>query len=91
MAKATFVKVKPEVKPEVKVMLELSIQEAALLYAITGGISASGEVGAGISSIYTSLKEIPRVSTYGIDIVRHIFKDHWQMYIREPNLPKDNW
>ncbi len=88
MAKATIVEVKP-VKPDEKVMLELSIQEAALLYAITGGISSSGKVGENLGHIYHALKEIPRVSTYGKDVICHIFKDQWQMYIREANLPEE--
>jgi hypothetical protein len=88
MAKATIVEVKP-VKPDEKVMLELSIQEAALLYAITGSTAASGKVGENLGHIYHVLKEIPRVSTYGNDVIRHIFKDQWQMYIREANLPEE--
>ena len=88
MAKATIVEVKP-VKPDEKVMFELSIQEASLLYAITGGISSSCQIGENLGHIYKALKEIPRVSTYGNDIIRHIFKDQWQMYIRESNLPEE--
>ena len=91
MAKATIVEVKPvkPVKPDEKVMFELSIEEASLLYAITGGISSCGKVGENLCHIYKALKEIPRVNTYGNDIVRHIFKDQWQMSIKEANLPEE--
>ena len=88
MAKATIVEVKP-VKPAEKVMLELSIEEASLLYAITGGTAASGKVGENLGHIYHALKEIPRVSTYGNDIIRYVFKEQWQLHIKEANLPEE--
>jgi len=88
MAKATIVEVKP-VKPNEKVTLELSIQEASLLYAITAGISASGKVGENLGNIYFALKEIQRVKVYGNNMVKHICGGGWHFNITERTIPEE--
>lgn len=88
MAKATIVEVKP-VKPDEKVMLELSIEEASLIYAITGSISASGKVGDNLGIIYRALKEIQRVKAYGNDIVMHICRGGCNLNIADGTIPEE--
>ena len=88
MANATIVQVKP-VKPNEKVMLELSIEEASLLYAITASISASGKVGDNLGHIYHALKEIQRVKAYGNDMVVHIWDKGCNLHITGSTIPEE--
>jgi hypothetical protein len=63
MAKASIVEIAP-VKTNEKVVLELSIEEAALLCAVIGQVSSTYLIGTTLSRIYFSLKEIARVKNY---------------------------
>jgi hypothetical protein len=88
MAKATIVEVK-HVKPDEKVMLELSIEEASILYAVVGSITAVGTVSYNLGSIFKDLKEIQRVKAYGNDIVMHICKGGCNLKISDGTIPEE--
>jgi hypothetical protein len=90
MAKASIVEIKP-IKPEEKVVLELSVEEAALLYHIVGKIGVRGEIGEVLGGIYDGLNNIPRVKKYGKEIDRHLIRDtdRWNAVITESTLPNE--
>jgi len=90
MAKASIVEIKP-IKPEEKVVLELSIKEAALLYHIVGHIGVRGEIVKVLGGIYDGLNNIPRVQKYGKDIERDLIRDtdKWNAIITKSTLPNE--
>jgi hypothetical protein len=90
MAKASIVEIKP-IKPEEKVVLELSVQEAALLYCIVGKIGVRGEIGEVLGGIYDGLNNIPRVKKYGKEIDMDLIRDteKWNAIITKFTLPNE--
>jgi hypothetical protein len=90
MAKASIVEVKP-IKPEEKVVLELSVKEAALLYHVVGHIGVREEIGNVLGGIYDELNNIPRVQKYGKEIGRYLVRDtdKWNAVITATTLPNE--
>ena len=90
MAIASIVEIKP-IKPEEKVVLELSVEEAALLYHIVGKIGVRGVIGEVLGGIYDELNNIPRVKKYGKEIDRHLIRDtdRWNAVITESTFPNE--
>lgn len=89
MAKATIVEIKP-VKPEEKVILELSVKEAAFLYALFGNIGARGNVGQMLTDLWNPLKDIDRVESYGVKISRSLFSCMDHLGIKKEVIPEED-
>lgn len=69
MAKAAIVSSLQE-----KVILELTVEEAAVVYTVLGTVAETGPFRDINSGVRDTLHTIPRVKTWGMEIVRYVCK-----------------